>query len=96
MVAITETGLISIITIGTAFLSACLGFCYKSKCSRIKLGCLEIDRDTKGEVKEDLAQMGNKNLSRETTHDKLNTKKSSFDFRRNSLPSRSENVFNQV
>ena len=54
---LTETGLISIITIGTAFLSACLGFCYKSKCSRIKMGCLEIDRDTKGELKEDLAEV---------------------------------------
>lgn len=54
---ITETGLISIITIGTAFLSAALGFCYKSKCSHIKMGCIEINRDTTVELKEDLAEV---------------------------------------
>lgn len=55
---LTETGLISIITIGTAFLSAALGFCYKSKCSRIKLACIEIERDTNTELEEDTMAAG--------------------------------------
>jgi hypothetical protein len=102
MVYLTETGLISIITIGMAFLSAVVGVCYKSKCSHIKCcyGCMDIDRDIKSELKEDLAQLGKNGISRATTQNELNTKEQSirklFEFRRMSLPGRSENVLNQV
>lgn len=92
MVAITETGLISIITIGMAFLSACLGVAYKAKCSHMKccFGCMDIDRDIKSELKEDLAQLGKNGISRATTQNELIPKeqsiRKSFDFRRISLP----------
>lgn len=57
MTLLTETGLISIITLGTAFLSAALGMCYKSKCSSIKFCGVEINRDTQAELKEDMVML---------------------------------------
>jgi hypothetical protein len=102
MVYLTETGLISIITLGMAFLTAALGVAYKAKCSHIKccFGFMDIDRDIKSELKEDLAQLGKNGISRATTQNELIPKEQSmgksFEFRRMSLPGRSENIINQV
>jgi hypothetical protein len=41
------------ITVGTAFLLAVLGVCYKSKCRTIECCCIKIVRDTEGELAED-------------------------------------------
>ena len=57
---------------------------------------MEVDRDIKSELKEDMAQLGKNEMSRATTQNELNTHRKSFEFRRNSLPTRTENIINQV
>jgi hypothetical protein len=42
-----------LITGGFGFLAGCLAILYKSKCTRIKCCCVEIDRDVLGEEKLD-------------------------------------------
>ena len=51
---LTETGVISIVTMGFAFLTGALGFAYKSKCSNFKCCCIDVTRDIKTELKEDM------------------------------------------
>lgn len=93
---ISETGIISLSTMFLAFLSAALGVAYKSKCSHMKCCCIEVDRDIKSELKEDMAQLGKHEVSRAASQINLNETRKSFEFRRNSMPTRSENVINQV
>jgi hypothetical protein len=58
MVYLTEVGLISLATMGFAFLTAALGVAYKSKCSHVRCcGCMEIERNIEIELKEDLAEV---------------------------------------
>ena len=52
---ISEIFLTSISTLGIGFLTAALGVCYKSKCSEMDCFCFHIKRDTKTELREDLA-----------------------------------------
>ena len=54
---ITETGIITLATMGFAFLTAFLGICYKSKCTSFKCCCFDIKRDIKTELKEDMPMM---------------------------------------
>ena len=41
----------------SAILGVFLQACYKSKCKSFQICCLKIDRDTTGEVQEDIEQM---------------------------------------
>ena len=54
---VTETFLLSAITIIAGLLSATIAVCYKSKCSHIRCCCFDVERDTTTELKEDLAQI---------------------------------------
>ena len=55
--ALSETFWVSFITIGAGLITACLGLCYKSKCSECDCFGVHLKRDIKSEVKEDLAQI---------------------------------------
>lgn len=44
-----ETTLVVIIIAGVALLALCVRACFASKCRRVKLGCIEIERDTSRE-----------------------------------------------
>ena len=54
---ISEVFLTSALTLGFGFCTGLLGVCYKSKCSEMDCCCFHIKRDTKTELKEDMAQM---------------------------------------
>ena len=44
-----ETTLVIIVVVGVAFLVYITKACFMSKCRKVKLGCIEIERDTSGE-----------------------------------------------
>ena len=50
-----------LITGGFGFLAGGLAILYKSKCTRIKCCCIEIDRDVQGEEKIDEEVLRNRN-----------------------------------
>jgi len=49
-----------LVTTMSGLLLAMIGACYKSKCRYIRLGCIEIDRDVKGEEKIDTFEQEHK------------------------------------
>jgi hypothetical protein len=48
--SLSDPVLIIIIGSATALIGLGLKICYSSKCTHIKLGCIDIDRDTAHEV----------------------------------------------
>jgi hypothetical protein len=51
---LTETGLITITTMGFALLTLIVRYCYKSKCEDFQVvGCLKIHRNVNDELKND-------------------------------------------
>ena len=44
-----ETSIILICLVGVGFLAYCIRACYMSKCNRVKLGCIEIERNVNHE-----------------------------------------------
>ena len=56
MVEVTETFLLSALTIGSGIIMGVVGVCYKSKCSRLKCCCIDIERNVIVEEHEDLAK----------------------------------------
>jgi len=44
---------LSLATMGFAFLSLIIRYCYKSKCEDIKIGCIKIHRNVDDEMKGD-------------------------------------------
>jgi hypothetical protein len=51
---LSETFLISLVATSSATFLVCLRWLYKSKCSNIKCGCIEIQRDVRGEEQLDM------------------------------------------
>jgi hypothetical protein len=52
---VTETFLLSALTIVAGLISGACALCYKSKCSDVSCCCFKIHRDTKIEEEEDMA-----------------------------------------
>ena len=52
---VTETFLLSVITIVAGLVSGAFALCYKSKCSDVSCCCFSIKRDTRAEEEEDMA-----------------------------------------
>ena len=46
----------SFLVTSSGILLAIIAACYKSKCYKIKCGCLEIDRDVQGEEEIDIVE----------------------------------------
>jgi hypothetical protein len=60
--SLSETFWITFTGAGFAFLGLFIRYAYMSKCSHLRLCCVEIDRDVATELQEDLE---NKNTDRE-------------------------------
>jgi len=56
MVEVSETFLLSALTIGSGIIMGVVGVCYKSKCARFKMCCIDIERNVIVEEHEDLAK----------------------------------------
>ena len=52
---VTETVLLSALTIGAGLLSGLFAICYKSKCTDISCCCFKVHRDVSVEEEEDAA-----------------------------------------
>jgi len=57
MVVITETFLLSALTIGSGIIMGIVGVCYKSKCAKFRMCCIDIERNVIVEEHEDLARL---------------------------------------
>ena len=51
--ALSETFWVGFYSSMIGFVIAIMASCYKSKCSKIKIGCIVIERDVEGEEKLD-------------------------------------------
>lgn len=54
---VTETFLLSALTIAAGLISGAIAMAYKSKCVKFHCWCIDIERDVKVEEKEDLAKL---------------------------------------
>jgi len=54
--ALSETFLITLMTTASATFLVTIRWCYRSKCSNVKMCCIEIQRDTEGEESLDRIQ----------------------------------------
>jgi len=57
MVSMSEVFWVGVYTSLIGFVLALARFAYKSKCSKIDFCCIKIERNTEGEVKEDILEM---------------------------------------
>lgn len=53
----SEVFWVGLYTAGIGFVLAIARFAYKSKCSKIDMCCIRIERNTEAEVKEDILEM---------------------------------------
>lgn len=71
---LTETFLISISTMGFAFLTGMIGICYRSKCSHVRCcGCMEIERNVEIELQEDMAEVARRRSLEKPRSNIINT-----------------------
>ena len=57
MVSMSEVFWVGVYTSLIGFVLALTGFAYKSKCSKIDFCCIKIERNTEGEIKEDILEI---------------------------------------
>lgn len=57
MVSMTEIFWVGLYTALIGFVLAIARYAYKSKCSKIDFCCIKIERNTEGEIKEDILEM---------------------------------------
>jgi hypothetical protein len=57
MVSMSEVFWVGLYTSGIGFVLAIARFAYKSKCSKIDFCCIKIERNTEGEIKEDILEL---------------------------------------
>ena len=65
MVELSETFFCLLVTTSIGFLLTVLKFCYKSKCSKVDVCCIKIERTVEIEVKEDIENNKNKEENNE-------------------------------
>lgn len=53
----SEVFWVGLYTAGIGFVLAIARYAYKSKCSKIDFCCIKIERNTEGEIKEDILEM---------------------------------------
>jgi len=57
MVSMSEIFYVGLYTTLVGFVLAIARYAYKSKCSKIDICCIKIERNTEGEIKEDILEM---------------------------------------
>ena len=65
MVKMSEVFYVGLYTSLIGFVLALARFAYKSKCSKINFCCINIERNTEGEIKEDILEIQKQNEKKE-------------------------------
>lgn len=72
MVSMSEVFWVGVYTSLIGFVLALARFAYKSKCSKINVCCIKIERNIEGEIKEDELEMQNSRATRQDQEEKSN------------------------